>query len=115
MLNCGTLPSTLVMLTPSIGRDSLDRLESDCGHPEMRVVGVERVGQQRIDGIVRRTGTGIGYEGKGHSDRRRVAEADQGILDHVVVVVGQIETEALARRERGGESIVPVVAYVIGQ
>ena len=52
MLNCGTLPSTLVKLTPRLIVDPLFKLEPDSGHPEISVVGIERVGQQRIGRIV---------------------------------------------------------------
>src|SRR5208282_3365638 len=80
-----------------VDRESLFGLEPDCGHPEVSVVGVVRVGHQVVGDIVPSTSVvvGIGYEGKAHAGGYRVVEADQGILDHAVEVVGQIQSEAL--------------------
>jgi len=95
-----------------VGQHSLRWLESDGRHSEISVVGVVRVGHQVIRGIVSCAiiVNRVGHKGEDHADWRRVAKADQGILDHTVKVVCQIHSEAFARRERRGQSVVLVVA-----
>ena len=80
----------------------------------MSVVGVVRVVEQRVGGIVRGATMQRRSRREGHSGGRRVIEADQRILDHVVVVVGQVHSEAFAGREGCGESVVTVVSHVLG-
>ena len=99
-----------------VGQHSLRGLEPDGGHSEISVVRVVRVGHQVIGRIVPCTIVviGIGHEGKDHPGWRRVVEADDGILDHAVEVVREIQSEAFARRQRRGQPVVLVVAHVLG-
>ena len=92
---------------------ALDGLEADGKHPEIGVVGVVGVGQQRVRRIIGGAGRGIVNERKAHAGRRGVVEADQGVLHDVVVVVCQIDSDPFVGRERGGESVVAVVSLVI--
>ena len=97
--------------------DSCDPIESKSGRgrSEASVVCIERVRQQRIRRLVRRTRGGTGHERESHPSRRCVGEADQSILDHIVIVECQIHSELLARDERSGDPIVPVMPDIIGE
>ena len=84
-----------------IGRQSFCGNKPDRGHSEMSVVGVVRIGEQRIGRVIRCTRTGTAYEWKANPNWRRVIEADQCILDHIVVVV-------CPKRSRGvSEAVIP--------
>ena len=79
------------------------------------MVRVIRVGHQVIRRIVACTiiVSGIGHERKDHPGWRRVVETDDGILNHAVEVVCQIQSEAFARRKRSRQPVVLVVADIL--
>ena len=75
MLNCGVLPSTCGDAAAKVQGQALDGVEANGEHPEICVVGVVRVGQQRIRRIIGGAGGGVVYEGKAHDRTKKPTTA----------------------------------------